>query len=340
MTLRPWGYTLALAALVGAAFDIHVPLPSRDYRYLLVFDITQSMNTVDVAPAGSAATGPRPRLAAAKAAAKVALAALPCDASVGVALFSGHRTLLLFEPVAACDHAEELQVVIDNVDWRAGWVAKSEVSKGLFAAIALAADLAPEPKLVWFSDGHEAPPLHPRLRPRFRGTPGSPQSPLGVIVGVGGDDLTPIPKLDGDDRPVGHWGADEVMQIDPYRFGRAGTSRRETMVGAEDGLEDAVGGGIPRGMEHLSSLREGHLRSLAAATGLDYQRLTHGDALARYLTGATLAIPVVKPVPVALPLAALALALWLGVGLASRARGLAFWRGRRKAGQRPSRGNS
>ena len=132
--------------------------------------------------------------------------------------------------------------------------------------------LGPTTSLVFISDGHEAPPLHAELRPRFSGDPGSVR---GLLAGVGGPTPMPIPKLDPQGRDLGYWEAEDVMQVDELSLGR-GTSVTEGYAGVEAGDVQAR---IASGTEHLSALREAYLRALAHGLKLRYRRLDSGGDL-------------------------------------------------------------
>ena len=265
----------------------NVTLERDNYRYLFVFDITQSMNVEDV---GQPMID---RLSFAKQQLITALNELPCDSEAGLALFTGHRAFLLFTPVALCAHYDELVAMLNKVDWRMAWKARSEVAKGLYKSIALAEKLTAENavaidndlRVIFFSDGHEAPPVHTEYRPRFRGEQGTIR---GLIVGVGGLIPKPIPKLDIEDTLLGYWQADEVMQVDTYSLGRqrGANTVNEQMVGVDS---SNVAERIRQGTEHLSALREEYLQQLAEETGLAYFRLTNGADLVAQLLAAELA---------------------------------------------------
>jgi mxaL protein len=139
------------------------------------------------------------------------------------------------------------------------------------------------PSLIFITDGHEAPPLNPHLRLTFDGKPGDVG---GVILGVGGDTLVPIPKRDREGTFLGYWAADEVPQTDLYSRGRPTSVAGESMVDENGQPERPM---AATGTEHLSSLKEAHLRELATETGLSYQRLQTADALEEELTQPALA---------------------------------------------------
>jgi mxaL protein len=269
---------LAIVLLALTLFDPDVVLQRAVYRYVFVFDITQSMNVSDVGEPDLT----RLRFASRRIA--EAITALPCGSGAGLALFSGHRTFLLFTPVEVCDHYAELTGMLAALDWRMAWEARSEVAKGLHQSIAILSELDDNIRLVFISDGHEAPPVNASFRPAFRGEPGAVK---GLIAGVGGIHPMPIPKLDDNGRLLGYWQPHEVMQVDSYSLGRGGASGDgEAMAGVDSG---DLAQRIRTGSEHLSSLRETYLQQLAHETGLHYHRLHDGAALAAALSAPDLA---------------------------------------------------
>lgn len=277
----PWPIGLALALLVAAVWLPPVTLQRPTYHYLVTFDITQSMNVDDMQLAGQAAT----RLAAARGAMQQALRELPCGSKVGWAVFADYRVMPLLLPVEVCGHYEELLASLARIDGTMRWANASNIGKGLSWTIRSARAIDADTRLVFFTDGHESPPLRSAqdLPPIQDITPGEVP---GLLVGVGGDLPARIPRTDRDGRPAGWWGAADVVQ----RFeAGAGTAH-----------------------EHLSELRETHLQSLAKLMGVGYLRLADPAALAAALRDPQLA----RPQPVAtdlrwLPaLAALALLVW------------------------------
>ena len=266
----PSGARLAMlvAALGLAAAGLGkpmLPLPADVFRHLVVFDITQSMNVGDAVPGDDTLT----RLEHAKTVVLEAATTLPCGSELGLGLFTGHRTFLLVAPVEICTSYPDLVATVRAVDWRMAWTARSEIAKGVHSALGIAETLGPQTVLVFLTDGHEAPPLHPELRPDFGREPGAVR---GLLAGVGGPAPLPIPKLDPQGKNLGFWGADDVMQVDELSLGR-GTSVSEGYAGTDAG---SVQDRIDAGTEHLSALREPYLRSLADGLQLHYRRV--GDA--------------------------------------------------------------
>jgi len=261
--VRLWLLVAALAMLGSTVLRPAFPLARSVHRHLLVFDITQSMNVRDMTLGGQSSS----RLEFAKATAVEALGRLPCGSSVGLGIFTGHRAFVLSTPVDVCEHYGELTRMIAAIDWRMAWIAKSEIAKGVHSALFASGAVGKETTLVFLTDGHEAPPIHPDYRPRFDGQAGVVH---GALAGIGGATPVPIPKLAADGGRIGYWAAADVLQVDPYTLGRSGSVSEESMVGVEPSI---VTQRIAVGTEHLSSLRERYLETLARELRLFYRRI-------------------------------------------------------------------
>lgn len=230
------------------------------FRFVFVFDITQSMNVADLGQADA----PISRLEFAKQAVRLSLQRIPCHSEAGLAVFTEHRTFLLFAPVEVCENFSAISTMLDKISWRMAWAARSEVAKGVYSSLKVAQKLGKGTGVIFLTDGHEAPPLHPELRSRFQGTPGEIR---GALVGIGGSIPVPIPKLGDEGRPLSYWTGNEVLQVDTYSLGRGANMEDEAMVGVDvSDLQER----IAKGTEHLSLLKAGHLRALAEETHLDY----------------------------------------------------------------------
>jgi len=239
------------------------------HRYVFVLDITESMNVADVGPPAA----PMTRLAFAKAALADALTGLSCGSEAGLAIFAERRALLLFAPVEVCTHYGVIVSMLERVDWRLAWRGGSEIAHGLDSSMQMAHALGPDTRLVFITDGHEAPPVHPELRMHLDADAGEAS---GLIVGIGGGHPVPIPALDEEGHLTGYWQADQVQQVDSYSLGRGGSENTEPMLGVDPGdLERR----IAQGTEHLSSLHETYLKELAHEARLDYETLRSPQAL-------------------------------------------------------------
>jgi mxaL protein len=264
----------AAAALVFAFFAPHIRTTGVSYDLLAIVDITGSMNVRDYVVAGK----PVSRLDAVKKSLRDAVSSLPCPSTVALGVFTERRPFLLFDPIDACADFSPLAATIDALDWRMAWEGDSRISAGLFRSIDMARELKTD--LLFFTDGHEAPPLPAIGGPVFEGRPGEVR---GLIIGVGGLELSPIPKFDDRGREIGFVGVDEVPHESRFGLPPKGAEQREgyNARNAPFGAEAAVG------VEHLSSVKEDHLRDLARKTGLAYTRLGNGGVLDAYRSAAT-----------------------------------------------------
>lgn len=260
-----------VAVLLAAALLLVCALLLPDIRIVravpqvvVVLDMTQSMNTPDCRLDRAAV--PVSRLACVKDALAEGLRRMPCGSQLAWGVFAGNQTFVLAAPVEVCAHRADLLASLARLDWRLGWEGGSRIGGALISALRVLPSVPHEsdqvPGLVFVTDGQEAPALSVRNRRNFDDYAGTVQ---GIIVGVGGDALTPMPKYDMDGNYLGLWQPDDVPQMD-LSGQRAGASvPGEKMIGAEE--EE------PTGTEHLSSLKEDYLRLIAREAKLDYRRL-------------------------------------------------------------------
>ncbi|WP_082494434.1 vWA domain-containing protein [Methylobacterium sp. Leaf108] len=254
---------LAAASVLVAATFLARPLPlTRDgLEVLAVLDITGSMNVRDYV---SAEGRPTSRLETAKAALRDLVAAMPCGSRMALGLFTERRPFLLFTPIEVCGDFAPLDGALASLDWRMAWEGDSRVSAGLFRSVEMAASLGTD--LVFVTDGQEAPPLPIGREPAFEGKPGAVR---GLIVGAGAYGLSPIPRFDDRGRETGFYGAGDVQQENRFGPPPADAEGRE----GYNPRNAPFGSGAATGTEHLSSVREPYLKSLADRTGLAYAHL-------------------------------------------------------------------
>ena len=239
----------AFLLLLAAILLPPINTPRATFDYLVVFDITQSMNVEDYELNGA----PVSRLTFAREAVRRTLRELPCGSRVGWGVFAEYRTLVLLAPIEVCENYNDLLSSLDRIDGRMRWGNASEISKGVFWALRGARDVGGHPKVLFLTDGQEAPPVEGEGLPLFddlkRGEIG------GWLMGVGGYTPRPIPRTDADGRPIGFWHSDEVVQ-------------RQTS-----------GRGASASHEHLSEVRESYLRRLASEVGLEYLHLATAQSI-------------------------------------------------------------
>jgi mxaL protein len=262
--LRDLRLALLLIALAALGVALARPTWTRRraaYDLMFVVDITGSMNARDYMIDGR----PASRLQTVKHRLRQLIAQLSCGSRTGLSIFTERRSFLLFEPIELCGNFAAVDGAIAALDWRMAWEGDSHIASGLYSAIDVSLNVGAD--LVFLTDGHEAPPLPYSGRPSFEGDPGKVK---GIIVGVGGLSLIPIPKFDDEGREIGFWTMTDVPQENrnglppPDASSRPGWNPRNAPFGGE----------IATGTEHLTSVREEYLQTLASATGLGYVRLT------------------------------------------------------------------
>jgi mxaL protein len=263
--LRDWRFWLLAAALLSFLAALVAPRVERQlnsFDFLVVVDITGSMNTRDYTEGGK----PLSRLDKVKAILRQTLIDLPCDSRFGLAIFAERRVFLLFNPIKVCDNFAPIAGAVAALNWREAWEGDSHIASGLYRAVALAHDLQTD--LVFMTDGQEAPPLPWSGGPDFDGKPGEVR---GLIVGVGGYALSPIPKYDDSGREIGMYGPDDVLQESRFGLPPPGAENRPGYNPRNAPFGDVH----VNGNEHLSSVKEPYLKSLAAKTGLAYTHLVN-----------------------------------------------------------------
>lgn len=274
------GWTLAaLAALITALLLPPITVPRKAQSFFVVFDITQSMGVADVTDDKGASVT---RLDAAKVAMRQVLRRLPCGSAVAWGAFTDYRSIPLIAPLEVCEHFDALLSTLDYIEPRMRWANASNVARGAYWALRATQSLNAQQALntahpaddaqpiitVFVSDGHEAPPAPLDTDDLLRLDVRLP----GLIVGVGSDVASPIPRTDNEGRVIAMWAADEVVQ------------RSDLPVGSSH--------------EELSALNEGHLRAIAAKHRLDYARLERVDALHTAMSAAGPARTVPQPTDV------------------------------------------
>ncbi len=253
----------AFLLLIIAAFKPTIPLPRNIYSYILVVDISQSMNVEDATLNGKSTS----RIAYTQAMLHQVIANMPCDTRVSIGLFAGVSIAALYNPIEVCSNYAAIQDTIDHLDWRTAWSGNSRLRDSMLT-LARVLRAFPEPaQVVYFSDGEEAPKLHAfntKDLTNFQGGNGW------LFVGIGSIEGAPIPKYDEKNQLIGYWSNDSFAM----QPGIAQIS--EANLGVRD---NNVAGGT--GDRFISKLQEDYLKDLSKEVSGDYVR---GDSLQNILT--------------------------------------------------------
>lgn len=253
----------AFLLLIIAAFKPTIPLPRNIYSYILVVDISQSMNVEDASLNGKSTS----RIAYTQVMLHQIIANMPCDTRVSIGLFAGVSIAALYNPIEVCSNYAAIQDTIDHLDWRTAWSGNSRLRDSMLT-LARVLRAFPEPaQVVYFSDGEEAPKLHAfntKDLTNFQGGNGW------LFVGIGSIEGAPIPKYDEKNQLIGYWSNDSFAM----QPGIAQIS--EANLGVRD---NNVAGGT--GDRFISKLQEDYLKDLSKEVSGDYVR---GDSLQNILT--------------------------------------------------------
>ncbi|MFM9912337.1 MAG: VWA domain-containing protein [Methylophilaceae bacterium] len=250
--------TIALVLLIMALLPLSLPLKHNIYSYMLVLDISQSMNTQDMRLDGK----PVSRIVYSQKLLSDLVTSMPCGTKVSIAPFAGVSISPLYTPIEVCANYAAIQDTIKHLEWRMAWSGNSRIRESMFS-VARAVRALPEPvQVVFLTDGEEAPKLHVFNTKKLEGFQGGNDW---LLVGIGDIKGAAIPKYDEKNQLTGYW-ANESFALQP---GIAQIS--EQNIGTRN--ENVAGGVADR---FISKLAEDYLQSLAKDISAIYVR---GDSL-------------------------------------------------------------
>jgi len=253
----------AIVLLFAAMLNPSIPLPHNIYTYMFVVDISQSMNVKDAVLDNKTVS----RLDFTKRIMHDITANLPCGTKVSIGLFAGVSVAALYQPIEVCSNYAAIQDTINHFDWRMAWSGNSRMRESMLG-IARTLRAFPEPaQVVFFTDGEEAPKLHAfntRDLSNFQGGNGW------LLVGVGSEKGSPIPKLDDKNQLIGYWANDSfAMQPGIAQISEANIGIRDNNVASSNGDR------------YMSRLQEPYMKELAKLVNATYVR---GDSLQTVLS--------------------------------------------------------
>ncbi len=253
----------ALLLLLIALFKPTVPIKRNIYSYLLVADISQSMNVKDMSILGKPVT----RMEYQQYLLHRIIGEMPCGTHVSIGLFAGVSVAALYTPIEVCENFAAIEETIDHLDWRNGWSGNSRVRESMVTMAKLIRSFPEPAQVVYFSDGEETPKLHIFNTRDLAGFQGGKDW---LLVGIGSDKGTAIPKLDDKNQLIGYWSAESfAMQPGVAQIAQENIGAREDSVAGE--ISD----------RYLSRLDEKYMMSLAKEVDGNY---VNGSSLQAILT--------------------------------------------------------
>ena len=244
--------SIALILLIIALFNPTMPIKRDIFSYILVADISQSMNVKDMSILGKTVS----RMEYQQFLLHRIIGEMPCGTQVSMSLFAGVSVAALFTPIEVCENFAAIEDTIDHLDWRNGWSGNSRVRESMVTLAKLIRSF-PEPvQVVYFSDGEETPKLHVFNTRDLTGFQGGKDW---LLVGIGSDKGTAIPKLDEKNQLIGYWSA-ESFALQPG----VAQIAQENIGSREDSVASSASD------RYMSKLDEKYMMSVAKEVGGNY----------------------------------------------------------------------
>lgn len=244
--------SLAALLLAGAALGPTVPVKRNIHTYLLIADITQSMNVVDMTLSHDAVS----RLDYTKRMMHDITAQLPCQTRVSIGLFAGDAVAALYTPLHVCKHFSAIQQTIDHLDWRMAWTGNSQLRQSIPMTAKLLRQMPEATQAILFTDGDEAPLLHAFNTRNLKDYQGSDDI---YFVGIGTDQGAGIPKLTENNQVIGYW-SNESFAVQP--------NIAQVTASKSSGRDDSVA--VSDYDRYISRRASGYLQHLAEEIDAHY----------------------------------------------------------------------
>ncbi len=186
---------LCLIAINNPVMDIKKTISS----YMFVVDVSQSMNAKDLNYNDNIIS----RINYTKLLLKKIIDESNCGSFFSINIFAADNVASIVEPVEKCKNYDELIDTIDKLEWRMAWKGNSRITFGIKSAAKMQDSLNFPSKILFFTDGDEAPKVNAINRVNLD------DFNLGeelIFVGVGGD--VPVPRYNSRNMLVGFWGSD------------------------------------------------------------------------------------------------------------------------------------
>ena len=198
---------LSIIFLIVRLINPKVTIERDIHNYIFVVDISQSMLTKDMTIDGEKIS----RLDFSKKLLQGIMDQLPCKTNVSVAMFAGVSVAATYTPINVCDNFSAISSTIQYLDWRSVWSGNSRIREGFSSLARLIRSFPQSARVVFLTDGEEAPKLHAfntRDLSQFQG-----ESDW-LIVGIGSEEGSAIPKYDSENQLIGFW-SNESFALQP-----------------------------------------------------------------------------------------------------------------------------
>ena len=192
---------LSIVFLILGLINPKVNIERDIHNYIFVVDISQSMLTKDMSIEGQKVS----RLDYSKKLLQGIMDQLPCKTNVSIGMFAGVSVAATYTPINICDNYSAVNSTIQHLDWRSVWSGNSRIREGLSNLARLIRSFPQSARVVFLTDGEEAPRLHTfntRDLSQFQGETDW------LMVGIGSEEGSAIPKYDSENQLIGFWSID------------------------------------------------------------------------------------------------------------------------------------
>lgn len=194
-------HATAALLLVLALVKPEIQLKQNVHNYLLLADVSQSMNAEDVQLNKQNVS----RMTYTRYLMRKVVETSSCGTNISVGIFAAENVALLFMPLEVCSNYDVITDTIDHLEWRMSWAGNSRLSFGIKAAESVFDSLNTPAQMLFFTDGDEAPKVNAINKLDLSNVQIGKNV---VFVGVGGHQPVPIPRYNAANKWVGFWSSD------------------------------------------------------------------------------------------------------------------------------------
>ena len=249
-------YLAAAILLLLALIKPQIQLKQEVHNYLLVADVTQSMNAEDEKLNNQNVS----RLAYTRYLMKRIVETSSCGTYISVGIFASDNVALLITPLEVCANYDVITDSIAHLEWRMAWKGNSRLSFGVRAAANTFDSLNVPAQMLFFTDGDEAPRVNVTIKQDLSGIQIGKNF---FVVGMGGHAKVAVPRYNSANKRVGYWPVS-----DNNNAGAVGVTYSDASLDEPD--PSAASAEYDR---FLSQLEDDYLKSLA------------GEIKAKYIKG-------------------------------------------------------
>ena len=258
---------LALLLCLLAMYNPTLQFKKSITSYMFLVDVSQSMNAEDLVVGDSPIT----RINYTKMLLKQIIDKSDCGSFFSINIFVADNVANIIEPVEKCNNYDELMDTINKLEWRMAWKGNSRITFGIKSAAKMQDSLNFPSKILFFTDGDEAPKVNAINRVNLD------DFNLGeelIFVGVGGDTPVPVKRYNSRNMYVGYWGSDIYDSLP------GATGSRNSDSGKDEPAPSVASADYER---YLSKLYEEYLISLSEQIKSQYIKGDLSDKFTKYI---------------------------------------------------------